>query len=321
MAASLRLLCLLLALGGLGGCYFYLDPPANDDDSTEELADDDDSAEPPGDDDDSAEPPGDDDDSAEPPGDDDDSAEPDDPCVDAGRQIFLIGRDDAELYAFVPTTGALTLIGQLDCSVWGSPASMAVTRDGFGYVRYSDNEVYEVDLFTTDCTPTGYQDAGFGAFGMGFSATLGSTSLDTLFVANEEMLAVLDPSTWQMTDVGALPSQSELTGTGAGELWAILPLEDPPSAVRLDPATAAVVETLPLSGLPSAQNIDTFAFAHWGGSLWVFIRSYGLGNSTDVFQVDPSGALSSPWLDLGIDVVGAGVSTCAPLVPDAGPGS
>ncbi len=301
-----------LLLAPAAGCYVFLDPPVVPDDG-EPAADDDDATEPASDDDDATEPASDDDDATEPTSDDDDSASPEDPCQDAARQIFLLGRDDAELYSFLPSTGALTLIASLDCSIWGSPASMAVTRDGLGYVRYSDNELYEVDLFTGDCTPTSYVDDGFGAFGMGYAATVGSSTLDTLFVANEDTLAVLDTGTFQRTVVGPLPSQSELTGTGAGDLWAILPLETPPAAVRLDNTSGAPLQTVPVPGLPSPQDIDTFAFAHWGGSLWVFVRSYGLGNSTDVYQVDPAGILSTPWPDLGIDVVGAGVSTCAPL--------
>ena len=38
--------------------------------------------------------------------------------------------------------------------------------------------------------------------------------------------------------------------------------------------------------------------------------------ASSCYEVDPSGALTMPWPDLGIDVVGAGVSTCAPLVPE-----
>jgi hypothetical protein len=65
-------------------------------------------------------------------------------------------------------------------------------------------------------------------------------------------------------------------------------------------------------GFPNAGDIDTFAFATWGGDFWLFIRESGMGNHTDVYQVDSSGNLSKRITNIGFDVVGAGVSTCAP---------
>jgi hypothetical protein len=44
----------------------------------------------------------------------------------------------------------------------------------------------------------------------------------------------------------------------------------------------------------------------------VFVREYGMGSSTDVYKVTSTGAMSKVLSDVGFDVVGAGVSTCAP---------
>lgn len=291
------------------------DSALGDDDTT--AADDDSSA---GDDDAT---PGDDDsgpsddDSAS--GDDDgdpgdDDTVPEDDCTEASRLVYVIDRDTSTLHSFQPATGALVAVGVLDCSSWGEPNSMGVTRDGLAFVRYSDNEVYEVDLFTADCGATGYSDGGFGAFGMGYAATPLSTTLDTLFVANEESLAVLDTGTWSLTTVGPMPSQAELTGNNLGELWAFLPLESPPVVASISASNAAVLGSAALSGLPAAEDIDTFAFAWWGGSLWIFLREYGMGNSSGAYQVNPAtGAMTLVHADLGINIVGAGVSTCAPV--------
>ena len=38
-----------------------------------------------------------------------------------------------------------------------------------------------------------------------------------------------------------------------------------------------------------------------------------MGNSTDVYRVDAAGQLTLERRDVGFDVVGAGVSTCAPV--------
>ena len=59
-------------------------------------------------------------------------------------------------------------------------------------------------------------------------------------------------------------------------------------------------------------NIDTFAFATWGGDFWLFVRTYGFGQTTDVYRVQPNGVMTMFAQNTGMDVVGAGVSTCAP---------
>lgn len=237
---------------------------------------------------------------------------PEDDCVGVSDLIYLIDRDEKALYLFDPPAGSFTLLGALDCGLWaGTPASMSVSRDGFAYVRYSDQTVYAVDLDTLDCTETSY-GSSFGSFGMGFATDSASTWQDTLYVANNNQLAVLDVGTWSLNTLGGLPSQSELTGNAAGELWAMLPLESPAELVRLNKTTAQVEQTLFLSGFPNPSDIDTFAFATWGGSFYLFVRTYGMGSTTDVYEVSASGQMSLIAGNTGMDVVGAGVSTCAP---------
>ena len=56
-----------------------------------------------------------------------------------------------------------------------------------------------------------------------------------------------------------------------------------------------------------------YAFAHWGGDYWVFLVPSG--GSTTVYQVNGmTGAISSTTAAPGRTIVGAGVSTCAPVV-------
>ena len=52
----------------------------------------------------------------------------------------------------------------------------------------------------------------------------------------------LDTGNWQLNLLGNMPSQSELTGTSAGELWAFLPLESPPALTRLEKNTGVEEE-------------------------------------------------------------------------------
>jgi hypothetical protein len=236
-----------------------------------------------------------------------------DACSEESKFIYVVERDAKELYRFDPAALTFDLVGTLACGGSATPGSMGVTRGGVAYVLFSDEKLFEVDITDASCTATGYSDAatGFGAFGMGFSSD-GNGSIDeTLYVANATTLGTLDTTGWDITDVGPMSSQAEVTGTGAGELWAILPLEK--RMVRLDKTTATEIESHTLPGFPAAANIDTFAFAHWGGSLWVFVREFGMGKTTDVYEFDQSYAFDKVLTDVGFVAVGAGVSTCAPI--------
>lgn len=239
---------------------------------------------------------------------------PADDCTDTSDLVYVISRDDGTLYLFDPPSLQFTALSQPQCNSWETPSSMAVSRDGHAYVRYFDNEVFDVNLSTYRCSSTTYSDrrTGFGSFGMGYATNSANTWQDQLYIANSDRLAMLDTTTWAVTDLGALPSQSELTGNSAGELWAILPLEHPAKLVQLDKNNGRTLATINMVGFPNAQDIDTFAFATWGGDFWLFIRESGMGNHTDVYQVDSSGNLSKRITNIGFDVVGAGVSTCAP---------
>lgn len=243
-----------------------------------------------------------------------DEPAPADDCEGVEDQIYVIDKDTEVIYLFDPATLALSTVGELDCGSWSQPASMGVGRDGFAYVRYSDQSLYEVELATLSCRATSYSDrtTGFGAFGMGYATDSATTWRDQLYIANGRQLASLDTATMRLTTVASMPSQSELTGNAEGELWAFLPLESPAELRRIDQFTGTVAETLRISGFPTPTDIDTFAFAAWGGELYAFVRVYGVGSSTDVYRVESSGRLTRVATRIGINVVGAGVSTCAP---------
>ncbi|NCG18393.1 MAG: hypothetical protein GWP91_05180 [Rhodobacterales bacterium] len=247
------------------------------------------------------------------PGDGVDDVDPpaEDDCDHTSDLVYVIDRADEALYLFDPVDQSFDLVGELDCTMWGTPGSMAVSRDGYAYIRYSDDAIYAVDLATMNCAETGFA-AGLGSFGMGYATDQAGTWRDELYIANSSSLATLDTSSWGSSMLGNMSSQSELTGNANGELWAFLPLERPAELVQLDKNTGAELTTRRLSGFPDASNIDTFAFATWGGEFWLFVRSYGMGNSTELYRVDVSGGLTLVTPDTGMDIVGAGVSTCAP---------
>lgn len=239
---------------------------------------------------------------------------PADDCDETSELVYVLDKDSGALSLFDPAAGTLSALGTPDCDSWGSPASMGIARDGHAYLRYSDNDLFIVDLATMDCTLSPYDASasGFGSFGMGFATPTAETWRDQLFVANSRTLATLDPSTWTLQSLGSLPSQGELTGTGDGELFAVLPLESPLRVVELDQGTGAVLDTISTRTTLDISNLDTFAFAAWAGDFYLFLRYYGMGNTTEVWRIDRSGSATKVVSELGINVVGAGVSTCAP---------
>ena len=59
--------------------------------------------------------------------------------------------------------------------------------------------------------------------------------------------------------------------------------------------------------LPNVQTVGGFATKFWGGSFWIFIGS-------QVYQVPRATGVASLVIeDDGYNIVGAGVSTCAPV--------
>lgn len=243
-----------------------------------------------------------------------DDPPPADDCTETDDLVYVFSRDDNTLYTFDPASLTFSSLGRVNCGTTYTAASMSVDRSGTAYIRYSDDRVYGVDLSTLTCSPTGYRDSTtrFGSFGMGYSTDSADTWRDQLYVANEDQLGILDTSTWTITNLGRMPSQSELTGNAAGELWAILPLETPAKIVQLDKTNASTLTTIAMRGFPSPTNIDTFAFATWSGDFYVFVGEHGFGRTTDVYKVTSSGTMTQVLENVGFNIVGAGVSTCAP---------
>lgn len=238
---------------------------------------------------------------------------PEDDCTETDERVYVIERDDNTIYLFDPTTLSFEPLGRLSCPGGATPASMAVGRDGRAWVRSSDDELYQVSLMDLSCDRTTFRmPAGFDSFGMGFATEHDGTWRDHLYVADADSLGVLDTGDLSVDRLGAMDSQSELTGNALGELWAFLPLLSPARLVQIHQGSGAELERISLDAFPRASEIDAFAFATWGGEFWLFVRSYGMGNSTDVYRVTAGGTMTLELRDVGFDVVGAGVSTCAP---------
>jgi hypothetical protein len=238
-------------------------------------------------------------------------------CVEASQWIYTV--DGSGLFSrFDPATTTFTDIGRLDCPDYNGAFSMAVDQNAVAWVLYQDGNVFKVDTATGKCQSTSFQVGQHGLynFGMGFVFDP-STGLDTLYIAGggslgsttrSELATVSFPSL-VVTPVGTTDGWPELSGTGDGTLWGFFPGSNSPTGfstlVRIDPATGATLETYTYKDMPSYGN---WAMKFWGGSFWIF-----LGNST--YRVDRTSLTTFHTIIANGShaIVGAGVSTCAPL--------
>jgi hypothetical protein len=251
-------------------------------------------------------------------------------CSDASKYVYVLDQNNS-LYKFDPSIAswaAFTRVGVVDCG-GNAPNSMAISRDGVAYVNLGSNGysstadcvgVSKVSIKDASClgtTPFACGSAGFGKFGMGFSTNSATTTDESLFLGNTETnkLGSLDPATGATKIVASLPSAgAELTGNAAGELWAFMPQTYPPSVAQIDKQTGAALKTFDLPQLPSALGSRlAWAFAFWGGDYYLFYYSSSTDSSTNVWRLKTDGTLTKYIANTGLTIVGAGVSTCAPL--------
>ena len=254
----------------------------------------------------------------------DGSTAPMDDCAAEARWVYVLDSDE-QLLRFEPDSLSLTPVGRIDCpgSV-ASPFSMSVDRSGHAWVLYQGGDLFQVSTRDASCTATSFasNQAGFELFGMGFASDTAGGSAETLFVAGgsgsiigtgRSTLGRIDTRALSLNAIGGLPGWPELTGTGTGELWGFFPDTSPRSVRRIDKITAGTSDVIDLAALGSDQP-SAWAFAFWGGRFYIFLMGQ-FATSTHVWEVDPgTGAADEVIRDSGYRIVGAGVSTCAPVM-------
>ncbi len=229
------------------------------------------------------------------------------------------------LSAFHPDTLTFDDIGALACPSSGAtPFSMAVDRDAVAWVLYSNGAIFQVDTGSASCSATTYQpdQDGLKLFGMGFSAdqtTQSANGTDTLFIAGgatvstttNATLASLSFPALTVTTIGSVTGWPELTGTGDGELWGFAP-GTAPTLSQIDKTTGASTTTFQLGSIANT-NPKAWAQGFYGGAFFIFLENSS-DNSTNVYEVERAdGGLTTAVPNTGREIVGAGVSTCAPV--------
>lgn len=256
-------------------------------------------------------------------------------CGEATQFIYVI-TTGSQLFRFWPPTASFEYVGNIDCPVtmgdW-TPLSMSIDRMGQAWILYWDQVVYRLDLGTGKCLDSGYNPqheipGPFGYFGMAFTADSASPQGESLFLRQvvfyengsdpgTRSLGRFDTTNFTVTPIGdGLGGNADLAGTGDGRLFGFekIPSDSGDGQGQLaeyDPTSGARIAVTPLNGLMVG---DTWAVAAWGGDIWLFTSLYG--ESTRVVRYQPSsGALDVVVPSAKIRVIGAGVSSCAPISP------
>jgi hypothetical protein len=257
-------------------------------------------------------------------------------CSEAAKLVYVVS-DQNHLYTFAPNklpdmAAAFVDLGALACSDPGDTVnSMAVDRHGTAYVNYASGKIFTVDTKTLACTDTGFQpgQSGFSPnLSMGFSADAPGSTEETLFVSDNTGDDTQDPtgkglarldltkSPPQLVPIGVftgavMGGRCELTGTGDAKLYGFFTTL-PAHLAAIDKATGATPNAIALDMVNA--SVGGYAFSFWGGSFWFYTSSDSDG--TKVTRYDPTVSPPATTVaapQLPFTIVGAGVSTCAPL--------
>jgi len=236
-----------------------------------------------------------------------------DGCSEESQKIYVVDTNES-LYGFDPPSGEFELVGVIDCPGEGQPFSMSVSREGIAYVLYrgafSCVGINAVDITDASCIgDVGFAcgQSGFDTFGMGFATDSADTTAETLYIGSVDTLQLgrLDTTTWTVTPIADLYDTPEMTGNALGELWGFFAWAAQPVVGRIDKTTGELSEVTNID-LPTDA---AFAFAHWGGDYYLFHAPF---DDTTVYKLS-DGILDTYVPDTGLYIVGAGVSTCAPV--------
>jgi hypothetical protein len=259
------------------------------------------------------------------------------PCGQNADLVYVLS-DDAELWTYDPATNAFARLGSFSCDAGplSGTFSMGVARSGVAWVMYMPGgDIFHVDVNDANsCSDPGYTPGqnGFTLFGMAFVSDSVDDPCDALYAHSfsgsiagfsegfdSGRLGRLDENLSPQFIADIDYDGGELTGTADGRLFAFAG-ENPAKLIEYDKDTGAVLETTPLDGL---ELTNAFAFAFWGGDFYFFTEGDSGGggpfsspdSKVTKLDHDGDGQLSTVNDSAPLRVVGAGVSTCAPLVP------
>lgn len=259
-------------------------------------------------------------------------------CTEAAKLIYVLSTDN-DLYSFQPQKKQFSLIGHLGCNTSMSPNSMAVDRDATAWVNYVESDgfggdsagtVFKVSTTDASCAPTSIKlGQSWFRLGMGFSSNMAGSADETLFVTGtgdalgggSPGLGKIDLVSGKLSPIGQFTGNlagenAELTGTGDAELYGFF-TTTPVHVSQIDKTSGNILKD---KALPAVETPAAWAFSFWGGDFYLYTApdpTLNPGRTSNVTRYRPSdGSTDTAYMkNVGFTIVGAGVSTCAPLTP------
>jgi hypothetical protein len=254
-------------------------------------------------------------------------------CSDAAKHVYVVSAENT-LYSFAPDKLAFTKVGTITCPDLPYPVSMAIDRAGTAWLENSSGKLFKVSTSDASCLPTDVVTGGY--WGMAFVTDSATSHAETLYLAEKTSpfgasqvgtynprLAKLDLASTKVSIIAEFTGNvagigAELTGTGDGRLYGFFGTHTPPTLARVDRTTSQTTEEKPIQG-PDITSSVAFAFAFWGGDFWFFTSAdddRSRHSSVVHLKTSGDGSISTAMPDVGgFHIVGAGVSTCAPVAP------
>ena len=261
-------------------------------------------------------------------------------CSDAAKLVYLLSTD-GDIWSFAPDKKEMKNLFPLSCPTPGDgndwrPNSMAVDRNAVAWVNYTGSDlfgsdmggrIFKVDTQKKTCVAANVQlPVGWYRLGMGFSTDTNGGDAETLFITPTGSLGVsgglghIDVGTGAVVttpgpfngDPLVAGESAELTGTGDAKLFGFFTTTPWARVAEIDKSTAKILSDDEVTGVTAP---DAWAFSFWGGAFYLYTANSGAASKVSRFDpqthaVDSSYVLTSP-----MTIVGAGVSTCAPLEP------
>ncbi|MCX5741847.1 MAG: hypothetical protein NT062_05020 [Proteobacteria bacterium] len=254
------------------------------------------------------------------------------PCAAQQSELVYVLTNDDQLMSFDPQKlpdDPFHLIAQLSCGLL-NPNSMAIDHFGVAWIVDHHRTLFRASILDGRCEQaealTG--DAIPQTFGMGFAANgthQAAGSAETLYVASDDTNGV-QPSVFATLDttktrpayaaIGKVAARGkwnpEFSGTGDGELFGYFPLAGGDGFVQqIDRASGAAIGKQ--WTVPSPIEVQSWAFAQWGGKFYIFTTLVD-GNSVVHEIRRKTGEYKVVREHLPFAIIGAGVSTCAPVL-------
>ncbi len=246
-----------------------------------------------------------------------------DGCSAASQLVYVFSIDN-KIYSFDPPSKKLTFIASPDCMASTQANSMAIDRNLVAWLNYIGS-IYTFDLKTkSGCKLAMTLPSGYEQVGMGFSTDTAGGKTETLYVdgIGGAGLAKIDTVTKTLTPIGGfandpnLAGQSaELTGTGDARLFGYFTTFPNVRVAQVDKGNAGITSDHELAGVAPPSD---WAFSFWGGDFYLYSApgNNATGNSSVIHYSPGTNAVDPTYVaDVGFQIIGAGVSTCAPIVP------